>query len=85
METTTHSVNKNQSNNVMIIKPYSKKELCALYGISKGTLRSWFKPYDDYLGKNSKLFDIIKVEFIFTTYGYPKNIPQQFLFYNKGK
>jgi hypothetical protein len=61
--------------NNMIIKSYSKKELCDLYGVSYKILRGWLKDDDDYLGKNTRIFNITKVEFIFTKHGYPKNIP----------
>jgi hypothetical protein len=55
-----------------IVKPYTKKELTNLYGISKAVLRRWLKQHDDILGKSTKLFNLKQVEFIFKQYGYPK-------------
>jgi hypothetical protein len=58
----------------MVIKSYSKSELCELYQISYKTLRRWLKAHDDYLGKDTRIFDAAKVEFIFEKFGYPKYI-----------
>jgi hypothetical protein len=56
------------------IRSYNKKNLCEIYGITYKTLRKWLKPHDDYLGKNTKVFDAKKIEFIFFNFGYPRNI-----------
>ncbi len=58
----------------MIIKSYTKKELCLLYGVSKKILRGWLKEDDDFLGIRTKTFNVSKIEFIFSKHGYPKNI-----------
>ncbi len=58
----------------MIVKSYTKKELCLLYGVSKKILRNWLKEDDDFLDKNTKTFNVSKIEFIFSKHGYPKNL-----------
>jgi hypothetical protein len=58
----------------MIIKSYTKKELALLYGVSRKVLRGWLKEDDDFLGARTKLFNVSKIEFIFSKHGYPKNI-----------
>lgn len=58
----------------MIIKSYTKKELCLLYGVSSKVLRGWLREDDDFLGKRTKIFNVSKIEFIFLKHGYPKNL-----------
>ncbi len=56
------------------LRPYTKKELTILYGISSKVLRTWLKQHDDMLGKNTKLFNVKQVDFIFKFYGIPKTV-----------
>lgn len=56
------------------LRPYTKKELTILYGISSKVLRTWLKQHDDMLGKNTKLFNVRQVDFIFKVYGVPQTV-----------
>lgn len=56
------------------LRPYTKKELTILYGISSKVLRTWLKQHDDMLGKNTKLFNVKQVDFIFKVYGVPQTV-----------
>ena len=59
-----------------IIKPYSKKELKELYGISSNTLLTWAKKsftkkeFEEY--KKIKLIPIKMVQHLFTHLGEPE-------------
>ncbi len=57
---------------IEVIKPYTKKELKHLYGISSRVLRSWLHKHDAILGKNTKTFNLKQIEFIFNHFGFPK-------------
>jgi hypothetical protein len=58
------------------IRPYSKKELRNLYGISVTTFRKWFEGHDaiSKADKFRRIFNVREVEYIFKTFGYPKNV-----------
>lgn len=55
-----------------IVKPYTKKELTQLYGISRKTLRRWLVKHDTLLGKNTKIFNVKQIDFIFNHFGFPR-------------
>ena len=58
------------------IRPYTKKELRNLYGISVTTFRKWFEGHDaiSKADKFRRIFNVREVEYIFKTFGYPKNV-----------
>lgn len=54
------------------LKPYCKKELCSLYGITNHVFRIWLKTIDSEIGKaQCGIFNIKQVETIFLKFGTP--------------
>lgn len=56
----------------MVIKSYSKAELCIIYGISRETLNTWLKPIESMLphyNKNCKVLTPAQVKVIFEELG----------------
>lgn len=55
-----------------LIKPYSIKELAALYGVSTKTLRTWLRPHKEAIGERvSRYYTILQVRIIFEKLGMP--------------
>lgn len=53
-------------------KPYSFKELEALYGVSHKTFKTWIKPFTLEIGvKRGRYFTVKQVETIFEKLGLP--------------
>ncbi len=62
-----------------LIRPYSLKELAAIYGICYQTLRGWIDAKAaDYGEKKGKYFSIAQVKGIVTALGFPHKmaVPQ---------
>jgi hypothetical protein len=60
------------------IKPYSLKELAALYGMSMKSMRSWLLPFQDLIGKRyGRYYTVHQIEFIFTKFGYPHSLDEE--------
>ncbi|HMV08154.1 MAG TPA: hypothetical protein PKA45_04680 [Cyclobacteriaceae bacterium] len=58
--------------NGTVIKPYTHKELAALYGVSWLTFQKWLKPFEQDIGiKNGHFYNTRQVEIIFEKLGYP--------------
>ena len=56
----------------LIVKPYSTKELCIIYGVCPKTFLKWLKPFLQYIGtKNGRFYTVIQVEIIITRLGVP--------------
>jgi transposase len=54
------------------IKPYSSKELSAMYGVSSKTFRKWIKLFEGQVGQKCGHFYMIsQVEIIFSKLGIP--------------
>ncbi len=54
------------------IKPYSKKELAALYKIGVRSMDTWLKPFEKELGKrNGWYYNVKQVRYIFEKLGLP--------------
>ena len=54
------------------IKPYSKKELAALYKIGVRSMATWLKPFERELGKrNGWYYNVKQVRYIFDKLGSP--------------
>jgi hypothetical protein len=61
----------NQNDNLKL-RPYSMKELAALYGVSTKTLRSWLESHEHAIGlKISRYFTVHQVKIIFEKIGLP--------------
>ena len=57
------------------MKPYTKKELAAIYQISERSFRTWCKPFDTEIGKkHGKYFNIHQVRLIIAKLGLPGNL-----------
>ncbi len=51
---------------IIDIKPYTLKELAAIYGLHRETMRNWLRPFKDEIGKrNGYYFQIHQVRIIF--------------------
>jgi hypothetical protein len=54
------------------IKPYTKKELAAIYGMSPRSFSTWMKPFDVIVGaKVGKYYNIHQVKMIIDKLGLP--------------
>lgn len=54
------------------IKPYSKKELAALYEISTRSMDTWLKPFEKKIGKrNGWYYNVNQIRYIFDKLGLP--------------
>lgn len=62
----------------MPIKPYSLKELAAMYHVAKNTFKKWIEPFQNELGKRSGYYySNIQVKIIFEKLGTPKSNEKQ--------
>ena len=56
-------------------KPYSKKQLCLLYGVSDMTLKSWLRPIKTKLGAyRGKSYSPMQIQIIFDLLGEPEEL-----------
>lgn len=54
------------------VKPYTLKELAALYDVDDRTIRNWIEPFKAEIGKkNGNYYSVIQVRIIFTRLGVP--------------
>ena len=54
------------------LKPYTMKELAALYGVSNKTLKTWLQPHQRRFGeRRSRYFTVLQVRIIFECLGPP--------------
>jgi hypothetical protein len=64
--------------NVMHIRPYSKKELCDIYGISRKVLAVLLKPFLKEIGPiRGRYYTVAQVEIIFNKIGLPYEIKEE--------
>jgi hypothetical protein len=61
-------------NGIAEIRPYSTKELAALYQVDEKTFRKWIKVYEIPVEKKGYHYMIPAVIIIFERLGYPKRI-----------
>jgi len=65
-------------NNKLEIKPYTKKELAAIYGISLRCFYTWLKKIESEVGpKRGKYYNINQVLMIIEKLGLPGTIGEQ--------
>ncbi|MBI2968916.1 MAG: hypothetical protein HYY40_14035 [Bacteroidetes bacterium] len=63
------------TNNQLEVKPYTKKELAGLYGISPRSFCTWFKKIEHDVGKKQgKYFTVNQVRLIVEKLGLPGTI-----------
>lgn len=56
-----------------LIKPYTTKELAALYEVTPRTFRTWIFPHKEAIGEKISIYYTIKqVEIIFDRLGVPR-------------
>ena len=71
-------MNKKEKNYTIVdceIRPYTTKQLFALYGVSDKTFRKWLQPFREEIGKKRGLFFTIEqVKVIFDKLGTPGNM-----------
>ena len=66
-----------EKHNGIIIKPYTHKELAALYEVSWLTLQRWLKPHEGVIGKKiGHFYTSRQVEIIFRLIGWPQSVYQ---------
>lgn len=66
---------ENKNDSQIIIKPYTQKELCAIYGLSAKTFRKWIRAMDDKIGKpTGYYYSIEQVKIIFTVLQLPTTV-----------
>lgn len=54
------------------IRPYSKKELTILYGVSSKTMTRWLKPHQAAIGqREGRYYNVRQVQLIFDLLGIP--------------
>jgi hypothetical protein len=62
------------------IRPYTHKELKALYDVSWMTLQHWLKPFEKEIGpKVGHYYNVKQVEVIFGRLGLPGNVSEEIL------
>lgn len=55
------------------IKPYSSKDLAAMYHVTKKTFKKWLTPFEDEIGeRNGYYYTNIQVKIIFDKIGTPE-------------
>jgi len=55
------------------LRPYTTKQLAALYEINTNTLRRWLQRHRHVIGPRlGHLFSIVQVEIIFNLFGWPQ-------------
>ncbi len=55
------------------LKPYSVKELSAIYEVNEQTFRNWLIPFKEELGeRRGNFYTVNQVELIFKKLGVPK-------------
>jgi hypothetical protein len=55
------------------IKPYTLKELCYLYGVSKAIILGWLEPFQEELGvRNGHKYTVKQIALIFERIGAPR-------------
>jgi uncharacterized protein YjcR len=60
-----------KTTNGIEVKPYSIRELAAMYGISVNTFKKWVKPHNDEIGpKVGHFYNARQIELIFEKFGY---------------
>jgi len=59
--------------NETTVRPYTAKELAALYGVSTKTLRTWLQPHKEAIGERvSRYFTALQIRVIFDRLGLPE-------------
>jgi hypothetical protein len=54
------------------IKPYTKKELAAIYGMSPRSFANWMKPFNEVVGaKQGRYYNVHQVRMIIDKLGLP--------------
>lgn len=67
---------KNEGNGIPV-KPYSNKELAAIYGVHPDTFRTWVDPHREAMGKRIGIFYTVKqVEYLFDKLKLPYSIKE---------
>jgi len=64
-----------KNENHIIIKPYTQKELAAIYGVSAKTFRKWIRAMDSELGDRiGYYYSIEQVKIVFTRLQLPTTV-----------
>ncbi len=62
-------------NKTITVRPYSLKELAALYDVKPRTVKIWLQPFSSVIGdKKGRFYTIKQVEIIFDKIGEPKEM-----------
>lgn len=62
-------------NKTITLRPYSLKELAALYDVKPRTVKIWLQPFSSVIGdKKGRFYTIKRVEIIFDKIGEPKEM-----------
>ncbi len=62
-------------NKTITLRPYSLKELAALYDVKPRTVKIWLQPFSSVIGdKKGRFYTIKQVEIIFDKIGEPKEM-----------
>lgn len=68
-------------NTKAIIKPYNKKELMCLYGVSLFVLNKWLEPLKEEIGETKGIYyNVNQVEIIIKRLGFPKEFEAEIVF-----
>lgn len=54
------------------LRPYTVKQLAAIYGVSKKTFRKWVKPFSEEIGyRNGHFYSVLQLKVIISKLGAP--------------
>ena len=68
-------MNEDKNDNQIIVKPYTQKELAAIYGVSAKTFRKWIRVMDIELGNRiGYYYSIEQVKIVFTRLQLPTTV-----------
>ncbi len=64
-----------KNDNQIMIKPYTQKELAAIYGVSAKTFRKWIRALDNEIGKRTGYYySIEQIKIVFTRLQLPTTV-----------
>lgn len=65
--------------NVILVKPYTLKELAMLYGVCPRTVKNWIHPFQEEIGnRTGRFYSVKQARIIFDNLGVPYSLQLDF-------